>query len=308
MYLPKEILYSIKLTFVTTMKRFYFFCLLTFLCTSLFSSAKCQNLMESDYPEFFFKKPLLSFAVNKRNISELTIGNNSQEGTYYSVRESIHQTDFADTPFLQRNRQALNYKSLIAPSIGIAYGVIALYPNSIRQLNYSTRNEIMEDHPFFHTKADNYLQFSPAAAVIGLNIAGIHGQHSFKDELYVYAVSSIIMTGFVKSLKPIVHELRPDGSAYNSFPSGHTATAFAAAEWLRAEYSQTSPWIGVAGYAAASSVGVLRIYNNRHWVSDVVAGAAIGFLSTRIAYEVTPCIEKGIRHLFCRKKDEENHF
>jgi membrane-associated phospholipid phosphatase len=196
----------------------------------------------------------------------------------------------------RRDKHALNLSSVVIPAVGIGYGFLALHSGSSRKLDFSTRNEILEDHPFFHTHIDNYLQFSPAATVIGLNIAGIHGLHSFKDELVIYGISTVIMLGAVESLKPITHEQRPDGSSYRSFPSGHTATAFAAAEWLRTEYWHRSPWIGIAGYAMATSVGVLRVYNNRHWVSDVVAGAAIGFLSTRIAYAINPWVEKHILH------------
>ncbi|MGH2645681.1 MAG: phosphatase PAP2 family protein [Chitinophagaceae bacterium] len=202
----------------------------------------------------------------------------------------------------KQDLHSLNISSVLIPVVGISYGVIALHQNSFKTLNISTRNELIEDHNTLHTQIDNYLQFSPAAAAIGLNIAGIHGKHSFIDELCVYAISNIIMGVTVEGTKHISHELRPDGSDYYSFPSGHTATAFAAAEWLRTEYWQRSPWIGIAGYAAATATGVLRVYNNRHWVSDVIAGAGFGFLSTRIAYELNPWVEKHILH-----DDRRNH-
>ncbi len=213
--------------------------------------------------------------------------------------------DAQTKPSFFQNKKPLNIYSVGVSALGIGYGFAALHSNKLKALNLSTKNEIREDHPFFRTHIDDYLQFSPAAAVIGLNLAGVKGKHSFKDELIVYGISSIIMIGAVRSLKPLTHELRPDGSAYNSFPSGHTATAFAAAEWLRMEYGHKSPWIGVAGYAVATSIGVLRVYNNRHWVSDVVAGAAIGFLSTRIAYAVYPWVK---RHIFHSKRKPKRMF
>lgn len=195
------------------------------------------------------------------------------------------------------DRHAINFPSVAIASVGIGYGLIALNNSGPRALNISTKNEIEEDHPHFLTHVDNYLQFSPAAAVFGLNIAGVHGKHTFLDELCIYGVSSVIMLGAVWTIKPTAHEQRPDHSGFNSFPSGHTANAFAAAEWLRTEYWNRSPWIGIAGYAAAAGTGALRVYNNRHWVSDVVAGAAIGFISTRLAYAANPWMEKHIlRH------------
>lgn len=206
----------------------------------------------------------------------------------YVLSSTISQAQF------RTDSGALNLPSLAISATGVGYGIIALHKNDFRKLNFSTKNEIEEDHPHFLTHVDNYLQLSPAAAVIGLNIAGIHGEHRFADELFIYGISSLIMIGSVRSIKHFVPEQRPDGSANNSFPSGHTATAFAAAEWLRLEYRNRSPWIGIAGYAAATATGGLRLYNNRHWVSDIVSGAAIGFLATRIAYAVNPWIEKHI--------------
>lgn len=220
---------------------------------------------------------------------------------------SVPQADLMDTCDLNRklfkNGRPLNFYSLAIPALGITYGVVALHKSAPQALNFSTKFEIEEDHPHFLTHVDNYLQFSPAVAVIGLNIAGVHGAHSFVDELSIYGISSLILIASVRSIKPLTHEERPDHSGFNSFPSGHTATAFAAAEWLRAEYWHRSPWIGVAGYAVATTTGLLRVYNNRHWVSDVVAGAAIGFLSTRIAYAVDPWVERHVLHAD-RKKNK----
>lgn len=192
-----------------------------------------------------------------------------------------------------KDGRALGPLSIAVPATAITYGVIALHQSAFRTLNLSTAHEIAEDHPGFHTHLDNYLQLSPAAAVVALHLAGVGGQHDFTDELCIYLVSSVLMGATVWSVKTITHEQRPDHSSFNSFPSGHTATAFAAAEWLRTEYSR-SPWIGAAGYAAATSTGILRVYNNRHWVSDVIAGAAFGFLSTRIAYGINPWLERHI--------------
>ena len=89
---------------------------------------------------------------------------------------------------------------------------------------------------------------------------------------------------------------RPDGSARNSFPSGHTATAFMGAELLRREYWNVSPWIGIAGYAVAAGTGFFRIYNNRHWLTDVLAGAGVGILSVQAAYWLYPAISKTFFH------------
>lgn len=92
----------------------------------------------------------------------------------------------------------------------------------------------------------------------------------------------------IYSIKNLTKVERPDGSAKNSFPSGHTATAFMGAEFLWQEYKEISPWYGIAGYLVASGTGAFRIYNNRHWLTDVVAGAGIGMLSAKAAYWINP--------------------
>ena len=172
----------------------------------------------------------------------------------------------------------------IVPAAMITYGFIGLGNDGLKSLDSSTKDEIREHNPLFNSKIDNYTQFIPGAMVFALNSLGIKGKHSMKDAALIYGGSILITSAFVFPLKNITHVQRPDGSSNNSFPSGHTAIAFASAEFLRREYWDTSPWIGVAGYAMATSTGGLRMYNNRHWVSDVVAGAGFGIASTTLSY------------------------
>ncbi|MGN0224714.1 MAG: phosphatase PAP2 family protein, partial [Prevotella sp.] len=62
------------------------------------------------------------------------------------------------------------------------------------------------------------------------------------------------------------------------------------------EYWHVSPWIGVAGYAVAAGTGFFRMYNNRHWLTDVIAGAGIGILSVEAAYWLYPLVTKTLFH------------
>lgn len=135
---------------------------------------------------------------------------------------------------------------------------------------------------------DNVLQYAPAAAVFGLKVVGVESQHDYWETTKLMAASYVVAGTIVLATKYSVKLLRPDGRSYNSFPSGHTATAFCGAEILRHEYKNQSPAIPVMGYAAATLVGTMRIYNNRHWFSDVLAGAGIGVLSANAAYWMEP--------------------
>lgn len=185
-------------------------------------------------------------------------------------------------------------RSVIVPASLIAYGFVAQRNEGLRHLDLSTKSELREDHPTFINHIDNYLQFTPAVAVYALNIAGIKGKHNFKDRTIIYGLTTLLSTAIVFPLKNITHVDRPDHSGFNSFPSGHTTMAFASAEFLRQEYKDVSPWYGVAGYTVAAATGALRMYNNKHWFSDVVAGAGFGILSTKVVYWVYPWIQKKI--------------
>lgn len=188
--------------------------------------------------------------------------------------------------------------SFIIPTVFIGYGLVSLAgKNPIRDLDLTTKDELQEDHPLFAAHADDYLQFAPAAAVYGLHIAGIKGKHSLADATGLYVLSEAIMGLSTHSLKSMTHRLRPNGSGFNSFPSGHTANAFASAEFLNQEYKDIYPWVGYAGYTVAIATGILRMYNNKHWFSDVVAGAGFGILSTKISYLLYP----KLKHLIVGK-------
>ena len=178
----------------------------------------------------------------------------------------------------------LKAKQFIIPGVLITYGALATTTDRFKKINFDTRNEIREDHPTFSTTIDNYTQFLPGATVFALQAFGIKGESSVKKELIVYAMSIGISTAIVIPTKKLTRQERPDGSNNQSFPSGHTALAFASAEFLRREYWNVSPWIGVAGYAVATGTGILRMYNNKHWLGDVAAGAGIGILSTTLSY------------------------
>ncbi len=148
----------------------------------------------------------------------------------------------------------------------------------------------MARHKFvydFHNKTDDYIQYAPLALATAMKFAGVEGRSNTKRYLFNTAVSYAVMAGLVNATKYTVRELRPDGSTRNSFPSGHTATAFAAATILHKEYGLTrSPIYSIAGYTLATATGCMRVLNNRHWISDMFAGAGIGILSTELGYAI----------------------
>ncbi|QNR86018.1 phosphatase PAP2 family protein [Pedobacter riviphilus] len=220
--------------------------------------------------------------------------------------QSIDSVKNANTDSLARwysgtpiPKQKFKATAFIAPVVLMGYGFAAVYDHgALKQLDESTRAELQEDHPLFAAHVDDYLQFAPAAAVYALNLSGIKGKHNLFDASMLYVTSAAIMGVSTHFVKRGIGRERPDGSGFNSFPSGHTASAFMAAEFLHQEYKDVNPWIGYAGYFVATATGTLRMYNNKHWFSDVVAGAGFGIASTKISYLVYPYIKS----LFTNKK------
>jgi hypothetical protein len=146
----------------------------------------------------------------------------------------------------------------------------------------------------FKTGIDDYTQFFGPAAVVGLKLGGYEGRSDWPRLLASAGMSYGLMALFVNTIKHTAKEMRPDGSTANSWPSGHTATAFVGATLLHKEYGLTrSPWWSVAGYGVATATGVMRVLNNRHWISDVLSGAGLGILSGELGYAICDLLFKG---------------
>ncbi|MFC6267161.1 phosphatase PAP2 family protein [Frigoriflavimonas asaccharolytica] len=195
--------------------------------------------------------------------------------------------------FEKTETKKINYPALIAPAALMTYGIVSLNSNSLQKFDANIRDQIVAKN-YKETSIDDITTLAPAAAVYILNFAGIEGKHNFKDRSIVIATSFALTGASTFALKNTTKRTRPDGSAANSFPSGHSAYVFASAEFLWQEYKDVSIWYGISGYVLASGTGFLRMYNNRHWFSDVAMGAGIGILSTKVAYLLLPIINNKI--------------
>ncbi len=180
---------------------------------------------------------------------------------------------------------------LIAPSSPIVIGSLTLYVAHADNLDMQLSDYISSGHGT--KRFDDYLQYSPALIMWGLNaIPGVEPYHKFKQQTTILAMSAVTSLVLVQGIKNFVDRRRPDTGATNSFPSGHTATAFLCAEMLHQEYGDYSPWISVAGYSIAAVTGYMRVYNERHYIGDIIAGAGVGMLSARLAYWVAPRVNE----------------
>lgn len=167
----------------------------------------------------------------------------------------------------------LSYKQFVIPAVLISGGLLMKNTPMNSNLQTDFRKVLGED---FHNKIDNYLQYEAVLQLYGGRYLGLKPKHDALHQTINIVVSNAIMGGIVQSMKFSFKELRPDGTDELSFPSGHTATAFTNASVLFYEYKDANIWYASSGYLFAAATGFLRISNNKHFTSDVLAGAGIG--------------------------------
>lgn len=211
-------------------------------------------------------------------------------GGFPAIAQYNHNTKKVDQPLTigvkpkaSLLKSAPLKRAVFVPVLFTAAGLYSLTDNDVisREEIYEERNEWI---PTFRHHVDDYLQFAPIAAVYGLNALGVKGKNNFANRTALLVKTEALVGILTFSLKKVTAVPRPDTGERTSFPSGHTAQAFAAATFMAREYGDQSVWYSIGAYSVAASVGVLRVMNNRHWVSDVLVGAGIGILSTNLVY------------------------
>lgn len=136
--------------------------------------------------------------------------------------------------------------------------------------------------------AETWMQYAPSVLDFTMGFTNVKTNTTWLERAIKLGVSYAAEMALVNIIKASVKERRPDGAAMNSFPSGHTATAFLGAELIRQDYGWG--W-GAGAYALATGVGIMRVYHQRHWWWDVLAGAGVGILSANIGNWVLKPIE-----------------
>ncbi len=143
------------------------------------------------------------------------------------------------------------------------------------RFNSEVREETTLDHifePGYHV-GGGAVQIGGACATYGLGMLmhNTEAQALGADLVRAQFVSGCITLG----LKKAVGRTRPDRSSDASFPSGHTSGTFATATVL---YRRYGPRTGIPAFLLAGYVGGSRLNESQHYLSDVIAGAALGFI------------------------------
>lgn len=185
-----------------------------------------------------------------------------------------------DSLSVGRQSGRIEWRQAILPASLIGAGAVALVPGFVRDGSRDVTDGVIDMRGSNgRLWVDDYVQYLPVAGSLVLGCSGVRGRHSFRERTLIVCSSYAALAVLTNVPKLCVNEKRPEFEAENSFPSGHTATAFMGAELVRMEYGG---WYGLGAYAVAAGVGFMRMYNGRHWLHDVVAGAGVGILSARI--------------------------
>lgn len=175
-------------------------------------------------------------------------------------------------------REPFKFQKLIIPTAAIAAGTaVALTekradlvqnPKKIGYLGYF----------------EDWAIYAPTVANAAFDLGGMKSRTDGANKLAIGAKTSLITLGTVTGLKYLIKKNRPDGTDNRGFPSGHAATVFAGATALSIEYKDNYPWVPYAAYTVAAGVSSLRVVHNKHYWSDVLVGAGLGILSSKLAY------------------------
>jgi membrane-associated phospholipid phosphatase len=176
--------------------------------------------------------------------------------------------------------------AIILPATFLVYGCLKPVIQGIEQLDTRIWEDIHKNHPDFYTRADDYLQWVPSASIYLMDAFKVKTKHSFTEHLLIDAGSIIITGGAGYVMRKISGNIEVYNTHGTWFPSGHTANAFRGAEIVFQELKDSHRVLSYSGYLVASVVGVLRIYNKQHLLSEVLAGAGLGMLSTKLTYLV----------------------
>lgn len=228
-----------------------------------------QTLVKIELPKTFeFRK--LEFSSYRESSCSPSFGGDWGKALH---NDTIHKLNFK---YKDKKR---GIKPFIAPTLLISAGT-AIHFSTDAKVNFQ---DWVQTNFAYSGHVDDYIQYAPGIAIYALNAFGVKGKNNFGNRSAIIIKTLLINDLMVSNLKSWVGSERPNGDP-RSFPSGHTSVAFAMAQIMHHEFGDRSIWYSIGAYSCATTVGIMRVAKNAHWVSDVLAGAGFGMLSTELVY------------------------
>lgn len=176
-------------------------------------------------------------------------------------------------------KNTLITKKEILPISLIATGSILNFGN----MKYDFQSYVKKTN----IKADDYIQYAPIGIMYISDAIGIkHKNKVFNQTKYLF-LSELSAGLIVLFLKKSTNVERPNKQE-DSFPSSHTTQSFVGATALYNEFKDYNKLTAYSGFLFSTTTGILRMTNNKHWISDVLCGAGIGIIVTNIIYKLEP--------------------
>jgi membrane-associated phospholipid phosphatase len=221
-------------------------------------------------------------------------------GTTNSIQaQGTAPTSAADSVASAQTHKKLRSAALriAIPSAIIGIGVMAhtpTYSAALCQVRHMVQAETQQAFGKIDFQGiDDYSRHAPLVAAYGLMATGHRGERTPLAFTLIYVLAHELDGTVVSNLKRITAVGRPfDDKVRTSFPSSHTSQAFLTATLLHEQYGRQYPWVSVGGFAMATATGTMRFIGNNHWATDVLAGAAIGFLSAETVWHLYPALTK----------------
>ena len=198
---------------------------------------------------------------------------------------------FTKSQRLEHSNSRFLKRAIIPSTALIAAGILTMEGRG-----FFSSHDLMEfrnsTFPEFATEADDFVMLAPLVGMYGFNLISSQNRHETGRQTLLLLASGALTSAMVWPSKVLTDIERPNEKSH-AFPSGHTAYAFTIATFIDKEFRHKSPWVSVGAYSIAGATGILRVLNNAHWMSDVLAGAGVGILSVNAVYWLHSKISKG---------------
>lgn len=215
-----------------------------------------------------------------------------------------------DKKFLQANSRELRIAERSLLVLAAAGGAGALtyqfVDEPLRRFTLEHRNNVSNHIAALVQPLGRSAYLIPTGGLV--YASGLLSRNEKLQRTGVLLVSSMYLNDFfTKKLKEECQRRRPDAAVHNyyfegseagrhnvSFPSSHTSTAFTFATSVATVYHDHK-WVPPVAYGMATLVGLSRIHDNKHWATDVMAGAALGFMTAKTTYYLLNQAEKQLQ-------------